>query len=253
MDRDGTRASHGGKDLLEAMSAAYFEATVDQLVERVATNTYDPRRAFDFFVSCDGESDRATPVLIFSFIENSIRDLFSAELNPDTPGGVDSLFQPFGPLATTSARIKMLAALEWISPKTARSLDAIRKIRNEFAHDPPKEGFANDRVRSLIGGMNPYEARLFEPKILEDLGLPPTDPSELSNRSLFIIRAAFTLSQLLSELLTAPGAIRMGLPPQAALARDRRKLPKNLIEVQSFPMRILLRTVFPGSVQDSDS
>jgi DNA-binding MltR family transcriptional regulator len=239
-------SSQDDQDVLEEMSEVYFEATVDQLIDAVSKITYDSGKALAFFKSCDKESDRATPVLIFSFIENAIRELFAKELCPETPGGVKSLFEPFGPLSTTSARIKMLAALEWISPRTANNMDLIRKIRNNFAHDPPEDGFLNEKIKSLIESMYPYEAPLLEPTLLKRLKLPLIDSNQLVGRVLFVTRAALTFSNLVQELMTHPKALRMGLPAGAALARGHERLPKNLKDAQEFGIRVLLHIMFPN-------
>jgi DNA-binding MltR family transcriptional regulator len=224
---------------------AYQNAGVDQLLDIVSKRKYDYGKATAFFSSCDKESDRATPVLIFSFIENAMRELFAEELSPDTPGGVSSLFDPFGPLSTTSAQIKMLSALEWISPKTAKNLDLIRKIRNQFAHDPPEDGFHNKKIRSLIESMHPFEAPILDPSFLKGFDLPLIDSSQLGGRVLFVSRAALTFSHMAQELMTHPKEMRMGLPKGATLARGHKKLPATLSDAALFGIRVLLRAVFP--------
>jgi DNA-binding MltR family transcriptional regulator len=245
---DKTEPSAPG-DVIQEMVHAYQEAGIDQLIETVSKRKYRYDKALAFFLSCDNESDRATPVLVFSFIENAIRELFAEELSSETPGGVDSLFDAFGPLATTSARIKMLAALEWISPTTAKNLELIRKIRNEFAHDPPEDGFLNKKIKSLIGGMYPLEAPLLEPSLLRRLNLPLIEVSQLSGRNVFVTRTALTFSHLVQELLTRPKALRMGLPAGAALARGHERLPDTLSDAGRMGIRILLHTMFPEAHQ----
>jgi DNA-binding MltR family transcriptional regulator len=241
-------SSSSDQELLDKMSAAYYEATVDQLIDAVSSRAFDSNKALAFFQSCDNETDRATPVLIFSYIENAIRELFSAELSPGTPGGVKSLFDAFGPLATTSARIRMLAAIDWISPETAKSLDIIRRIRNEFAHNPPDDGFLNEKICSLVGSIHSYEEGFLEPSFLKSLDLPVVDQTKLDGRTLFVIRTGLAFSHLVQELLTAPKALRLGLPASAALARDHKKLPKILRDVQGLGIRILLHAVYPSGL-----
>ena len=142
---------------LRAASNAMYEAMVDNVVDHISKLHYDFDKALAFFRSCREESDRATPVLIFSYIENAIKQLFSAELSPDTPGGVASLFGQSGPLATTNARIRMLAALGWIFHETAKNLDVLRRVRNQFAHDPPQSGFLDERVKALLENVHAYK------------------------------------------------------------------------------------------------
>ena len=56
------------------------------------------------------------------------------------------LFRPEGPLGSFSARIDLAYALGLIGKKAARDLHLIRKIRNDFAHDPKTIMFDDDRV-----------------------------------------------------------------------------------------------------------
>jgi hypothetical protein len=89
-----------------------------------------------------------------------------------------------------------------------RSLEAHRKIRNEFAHDPFTPGFGDPKVASLVKNMEPYERHflhLFEEKRL--------DPSALNTRFLFRVRAMMTCHQMITELMVAPLAIRFGIEP----------------------------------------
>jgi DNA-binding MltR family transcriptional regulator len=229
---------------LRAASNAMYEAMVDDVVDHISTLHYDFDKALGFFRSCREESDRATPVLIFSFIENAIKQLFSAELSPDTPGGVASLFGQSGPLATTNTRIRMLAALGWIFHDTAKNLDVLRKIRNQFAHDPPQSGFLDERVQALLGNVHAYEAPLIQTSFLKSIDLPPIDPTRIDGKTLFIARSALIFSRLTQELLSAPGCLRKGLPAGAVLGRDFDRIPSILREAQRLGVRVALEAVF---------
>jgi len=220
-----------------------FGAMVEHLMKEVSAHTYDSRRALRFFRSCEIESDRATPVLIFSFIEHALRELFSAHLNPDIEGGVKGLFDATGPLATASSRIKMLAAIGWISLKTARDLDIVRKIRNEFAHNPPDDGFSNSKIRLLVEKLSPYEAPLITPEAIKNIQLPPL-PETIPIRSLFIARTGAAFGMLIEEMLTRPRALSMGLPPDAVHTYDREKMPENITGTVDFAVRIIIESIF---------
>jgi DNA-binding MltR family transcriptional regulator len=56
---------------------------------------------------------------------------------------------------TLSSRIKAAYAVGLLSDKQFEDLERIRKIRNEFAHNWEGCTFANPRISSLIGQLNP--------------------------------------------------------------------------------------------------
>jgi hypothetical protein len=235
---------------IERAANAILMAQIDSLVEKVSAHAYDPRHAVQFFKGLDSESDRATPVLIFAFMENAVKELFSAHLSPNTPGGVKSLFEPMGPLATASARFKMLAAIEWISVRTAADLDIARKIRNDFAHDPPDDGFLNPRIRSLIDRITAYEAPLLVPEVMEQIELPHVDPTRIPTRQLFLARMGALFFFLVEEILIMPRATRMGLPADIGLAREYKKLPPNIKSLREGAARLVIHAIFPDWVEE---
>lgn len=87
--------------------------------------------SFDAFASrLAAESDRACGVLGAALLDASLEDLFRRSLKHEQ----DELLGPNGPLGTFSARIRIARSLCWIDDDTANDLNAIRGIRNDFAH-----------------------------------------------------------------------------------------------------------------------
>lgn len=60
------------------------------------------------------------------------------------------LFEGFGPLATVSAKIEIAYALGFISEEDRKDANAIRKIRNEFAHSDEPVNFDHPRITELM-------------------------------------------------------------------------------------------------------
>jgi DNA-binding MltR family transcriptional regulator len=83
-----------------------------------------------FFARMNSESERACAVLGGALLEAKLEDLFRRKLRCFH----DELLQGTGAIATFSARIRLARALDWISDDARFDLDAIRKIRNDFAH-----------------------------------------------------------------------------------------------------------------------
>jgi len=203
----------------EALEAA-MRAVRDLLRKKIDDKTL----AFDdfepFFRSLLQESDRALTVVAFSYIDEKLKEHMLGQFYQGISGGAASLFENFGPLSTASARIKVAAGLHWLSPPTYKNLEALRKIRNAFAHQPFLASIADNRIVSLLGSMTPMEKPVWE--AVADK-VPEYD--KLSPRQLYLLRAAFTCSGMLREVTSAPDALRMGLAPSAAFQDGREVVP----------------------------
>lgn len=107
-----------------------------------------------------GESDRAAVVLGAAKLDLLLRQIIEKVLLA-SPGKSDDLFDGDSPLSTFSAKINLAYRLGLIDAALTRSLHLIRKIRNDFAHEPSgvslEEGSHRDRVRELVAPLLQYE------------------------------------------------------------------------------------------------
>jgi DNA-binding MltR family transcriptional regulator len=213
---------------LERMVEAMLEATRSHLLESISQQPFDTTDFAPFFHGLEAETERALAIVSFSYIDEKLKQLMQLEMNKHVTGGLDSLFENFGPLSTASARIKIAAAMFWLSRETYSSLELLRKIRNAFAHRPFITGFDDKQVSGLLASLPPAEERLRS-------AVPEVFPADgqLSLRVKFHVRAVITCHRMICELLSAPKAIRMGLPPYAALDRGFDALPE--------PIRVFAR------------
>lgn len=121
-----------------------WESIARTQVEEVDPPDWDA--VIDFFVSLHDESDRAIPILSFTYIDNGLEVLLREVLNPKVHGGLSELFGPLGPLGNSSARINMAHALHWLREETVHDLHVLRRIRNHFAHELVNQGLKDQRV-----------------------------------------------------------------------------------------------------------
>src|SRR3990172_3153248 len=91
----------------------------------------------------------------------------------------------------------------------------LRKIRNEFAHRHTAVDFSDNVVRGLLSSMDPVE----NPVLGEINSMPkeyfqenkiPTPPTRLTDRQVYLIRSVATLSKTITDMVSAPAAIRHG-------------------------------------------
>lgn len=219
---------------VEAFARLLFEGAGAVLHQQVSKITVDVLEYETFFLGLGDESDRALAVITFSFIDEKLRELMIRQLNPAVPGGPDKLFDPLGPLGTASARLKLALALGWIMRHTYDGLNQLRKIRNEFAHRPFLVGFHDQQIQGYFAAPSAVEERLWmgKPDLLQDR-------ASLTPRTIFHIRAALSCQFMMVELLVAPLAIRLGLPPFGSLL-DGKPPPEPLKQLFTASSRVIL-------------
>jgi hypothetical protein len=113
-----------------------------------------PTAEFSEFASdFASESDRAIVVLTAARLDYQLQRVLERYLLPSV-SKTDEFFESQGPASTFSNRIILAFRLGLIDKLFAKSLNLIRRIRNDFAHEPTKStletGGYRDRVRSLV-------------------------------------------------------------------------------------------------------
>lgn len=95
------------------------------------------KRSLEFieeFKSTAGESDRGLVITSAAHAEIYLEKILRAFLIED--GSADDLFEgPFAPFGTFSGKIKAAYVLGLITKEERDDLDAMRKVRNVFAHE----------------------------------------------------------------------------------------------------------------------
>ena len=106
-----------------------------------------------WFVPLDREygrtSARSFALVAASMLDELVKQLLVAHLLP--PTGRDSLFGgPHAPLGSFSARIDLSHRIGLISPRLARDLHLIRRIRNDFAHSFDDLSFSTPEIAQRV-------------------------------------------------------------------------------------------------------
>ena len=204
------RSDFKGK-LVAVMAKAFWDSQIKQLHQKIAEVNIDIDKFMAFFLSLEKESDRVLAVISFFYIESQMTDLMVKGFNADIPGDSQSLVETGGPLDSASSRMKVCAALYWISKKVYHDLDLLRKIRNEFAHNPDAVDLTHKKINGYISSMEKVEEIMIKAAGLE---IKPTLRQSLH------VRTTFLCSTMIMDLLSSPIAIRMGLPHDAARASN---------------------------------
>ena len=130
-------------ELVTRMAHGQAVVAAKSLSERSA---HDPEALTEFFVSLETqESNRAVPILAFSYLDENLRQAMVESMQPMSNSRESDLFGPVGPLGSASARISLSEAMGWLTSATAEDLHRLRRIRNHFAHNPEAR-FGDDVV-----------------------------------------------------------------------------------------------------------
>src|ERR1700691_3067954 len=93
------------------------------------------RRRYDLFSKVGSESERGMTVLVAAELDRILEVVLKSYLAPGKAR--DALFSGGAPpLGTFSAKINAARALHLIHAAEYETLHLIRRIRNEFAHNP---------------------------------------------------------------------------------------------------------------------
>jgi len=219
----------------EAAIDAATRAIRDLLRERVSDSDMHETEVQEFFLSLQTESSRALAIVVFSYIDDKLRALMLSHFNPGIAGGAESLFDGFGPLSTASSRIKVAGGLWWLSPMTYRHLELLRRIRNEFAHNPFLATFDESPVRDLLAQFSPVEEEPWR-LMADDLIAHGT----ATRRQLFHVRAVLTCSHMIQELRANPIALKMGLSPSALIEDGFAVFPERFKESIRSALKVMV-------------
>ncbi len=102
------------------------------------------------------ESDRGCVLLGAAVLEECIEELFHTVFihNGISKRIQDSLFGSNGPLSTFSSKIKMAYSLGFVSKHIYEDLDAIRRVRNDFAHTSRSVDFLSSETSEVLEGLH---------------------------------------------------------------------------------------------------
>ena len=102
------------------------------------------------------ESDRGCVLVGAALVERRLDDIFEHvfQRNKASKAIQKALFDSNGPLSTFSAKIKLAYALGFIRKQTFEDLEAVRRIRNDFAHSADDVDFIGHDASGCIEQMH---------------------------------------------------------------------------------------------------
>jgi hypothetical protein len=105
---------------------------------------------FDAHPPLANESDRAVALIAAAHIDAALEILLKASLGGDKKLLQKLLDGPHAPIGNLSSRIAISHSLGHFGARTYKTLEAIRKVRNEFAHSKANLTFKDGDIKSII-------------------------------------------------------------------------------------------------------
>lgn len=221
-------------DLAVRFEHGLAAAAANQLAQRTPP---DQNALIDYFVSLEmQESNRALPVLAFSYLDEQFRLMMLQSMEPMSKSREKDLFGPNGPLGTSSARISLSESIGWLTPDLASSFHRLRQIRNHFGHnsnarldDDLVKGHLDahvqaDIIKAMLGDRDPNEVYLYQ------IGRDIQESPMFDIRHRFLVAGYVTAHSALMQVWLLPILRPIGMSPHSLLEDHSDVVPDAVVE-----------------------
>lgn len=144
-----------------------------------------------FYEELQNESERGAVIIAGAFLDAQLKDLIT-KFFIDEPKTVEGLLDTDRPLSSFSSRIKVAYCLGLISKSMYDDLNAIRKIRNNFAHQMHGYTFDDPQIVSWCKSLK------LAKMITDEISHFPN-----THRTMFLLGVTQLASQLALKALAA--------------------------------------------------
>lgn len=109
-----------------------------------------PEKYNKYMEMMNSESDRGSVLVSTAILDDTLSEMIKAKLVPSYNRNDGLISEGFSPLGSFAAKIEMAYRLGLIRENYKKSLNSLRKIRNDFAHASVKNGFDNQVTQQRI-------------------------------------------------------------------------------------------------------
>jgi hypothetical protein len=153
---------------------------------------------FDAAVS---EAPRSTAILIAALLDDELTRYLERQLHLSSALR-ERLFSGHGAFSILSSKIDICHALGWIADDHAKNLHLIRKIRNEFAHNPKIHSFDQEPIAPLVRSM------VFNESLLERMGMENLKAAVSDVKVRYLVACIFMLHTFLWTMVVGPVSLQ---------------------------------------------
>lgn len=192
--------------MVEAWSGAYEELQGAKDFEAVIMD--EANDLAEFTLNSD---TRTSVILLVSFLEDTLKNTFVEYWDIKSRRDIDRFFGANGPLATFSQRVLVAKGLNWISDEKLKEIDALRKLRNVFAHNHRIHSLSGSEIKKLILPLDKIE-QTWSP--LEDYNSAlKSAPEEIVLRLRIFCSGVYCAMSILNRAKLAKAEIPVGFRP----------------------------------------
>jgi DNA-binding MltR family transcriptional regulator len=224
------------------------KAVVQALIKQAAIQArldagelaFDMSDSVPVFKKLVGETDTGIAIITAAYFDDCLGRLFSLRIDGSNNKMRDEILEFNGPLGTFSSRISLAAGLKFVTQRTYRRVNTIRKIRNEFAHNPFGVSFNSKKIKDWVVGIDVNHKEFFD-LIRKDKNVRTAtkQPSRLTMKEMFLVKSSLALAYMVSEMIAMPAASQNRVPAREILS-DYQNLPENLKDVRRNAARCIL-------------
>lgn len=109
------------------------------------TDVFPVEKITEFRSTLTEETDRGCALMAAAYLDHELGDMIRANLVQDKKV-LTAVFENNGPTSTFSAKIDLAYLFGLLSSDARHDLHLLRKIRNDFAHNPAKIGFSDSPI-----------------------------------------------------------------------------------------------------------
>lgn len=213
-----------GLQVFRNYSKAFEEKAAEHFVSESDSNSYNTNVLDGILLLIGKEEIRFLPVIVCSFSDEQLEQMFKREIPRNVLGGQSSMLTGYGSLSRFSQRIQIAHAFNWMSSDILEELDKLRKIRNDISHSWNISALC-EKLETLID----VRMQKIEEHLGDGIRLPERFWEALPKESLFRIRLIWLAGRCFYEAHLYAAAIKRRLNPHFALYGEVKT--KLLVEV----------------------
>ena len=215
-------------------------------IDRTSIDLEHLRRIHELIIK---EDPRFLAVIVSSFVDEQLDEMFRREIPDSIPGGRSTLFSGFGPLSRYSQRIQIAYAFDWLSRDLLTDIDKLRKLRNDVSHNWDIGDLTKELSEFVSSAISPIENYLND-----GTKLPEGFQRLLDDIGCFRVRLIWIVGRLYYECLLFPRAVKERLKPERALyGADHPQMLSKVAECCVLATRKILETVQSNPTVDTDA
>jgi hypothetical protein len=220
------------------MASAMYEEAIGRARKALEKLEFDVDKLAPFVDAIKRESETGQVLIFCSYLDDRIKHLLALHMRHlKSKEDWNKLFGARGPLDTFSSRVLVAYHLGWISEHSKQQIDALRKVRNEFAHRAFEVTTSDPAIQRLLRQIDQSKP-MFDALEVAFPEIPSVDLRSMAKNTT-LCHLVLLAGQVFGEILVWPLAIRHQVHP-GGVAGNWENMPKGLKKLRKEVARSVL-------------